>query len=357
MALLALLIVARPAIAPQDFNQPGSAVDLSLTHTTSPQPTPGFQPSQLTSFSQLWETAPTQVATMPTQHVRTLIVTGDVLTARDVNSHVRQLQDFTWPWLKTAERLKQADVTYINLETPLTENCPTRIDGMVFCGDLRHVEGLQFAGVDVANLANNHMGNFNQAGVDSTVQALNAVGIATPGVNDPIYVEVKGQKWAFLGYNEVDQQVGIQLSEVELIKKQVAEARTQADLVIVQFHWGVEYRYQPTEHQQQLARVAIDAGADLIIGNHPHWFQPIEFYKDKLITYSHGNFIFDQMWSIETRQGLVGVYTFYDTKLVAVEYWPVWIEPHGQPRWMEGEEKYLLSRTLKQESEKLLQPH
>lgn len=346
-ALAILLLVVRPALAPLDFNQPGSG------HVASPLP-PEFQPSPLTSFSQLWATDPKSVATMSAERVRTLIVTGDVLPARDVNAHVRELGDFTWPWLHTAERLRQADITYINLETPLVADCPTRREGMVFCGDLRHIEGLQFAGVDVVNLANNHMGNFNQSGVDTTVQALNAAGLATPGVHDPVYVEVRGQKWAFLGYNEVDQQVGIQLSESELIRQQVTTARAQADIVIVQFHWGVEYRYNPTAHQQQLAQLAIDAGADLVIGNHPHWFQPIEFYKGKLITYSHGNFIFDQMWSRETREGLVGKYTFYDTNLVAVEYWPVWIEPHGQPRWLEGEEKDRLTGTLKRESELLI---
>jgi poly-gamma-glutamate synthesis protein (capsule biosynthesis protein) len=227
---------------------------------------------------------------------------------------------------------------------------------MVFCGDLRHLAGLQFAGVDVVNLANNHMGNHSQAGVDSTVAALQAAGMATPGINDPTYVDVRGQTWAFLGYNEVDQQVGIQLSEADLVRQQVTEARARADIVIVQFHWGVEYRYHPTAHQRQLARIAIDAGADLIIGNHPHWFQALEMYNGKLITYSHGNFIFDQMWSNETREGLVGKYTFYDDQLIAVEYWPVWIELHGQPRWLEEEAKQRLLEILKQESQKLITP-
>ena len=86
--------------------------------------------------------------------------------------------------------------------------------------------------------------------------------------------------------------------------------KRQVDFVIVAFHWGIEYTALPTQEQRGIAHQAIDAGADLILGNHPHWVQATEKYQGKYITYAHGNFVFDQMWSQETREGVVGKYTF-----------------------------------------------
>jgi poly-gamma-glutamate synthesis protein (capsule biosynthesis protein) len=89
----------------------------------------------------------------------------------------------------------------------------------------------------------------------------------------------------------------------------------------------------------ELAHAAIDAGADFIIGNHPHWVQGVEIYKGKWITYAHGNFIFDQMWSYETRVGVIGKYTFYDDTLIGVEFIPIRIDNYAQPNPMTGQER------------------
>jgi poly-gamma-glutamate synthesis protein (capsule biosynthesis protein) len=87
-----------------------------------------------------------------------------------------------------------------------------------------------------------------------------------------------------------------------------------------------------------------------VIGNHPHWVQPVELYNGHLITYAHGNFIFDQMWSQETREGMVGRYTFYGTRLVRVDYKPLVIDNYAQPRWLDettGEGKAIIDRVAK----------
>lgn len=283
----------------------------------------------------------------------TLLVTGDVLTARSVNAKTIQRKDFTWAWAKTADRLRTADITFINLETPLINNCPIKNDGMIFCGDPRHVEGLKFAGVDVVNFANNHAGNQSLDGVKETVSHLQNAGLIVSGVNGPVYKEVNGTRFAFVGYNEVDHQVGIAHAEDQEIIDELNIARQNADVVIVQFHWGIEYTYQPSRNQRRLARLAIDHGADLIVSNHPHWFQAMEMYKGKLIVYSHGNFIFDQMWSRETREGLVGEYTFENGKLVKYEFLPVLIEDYGQPRWLEGKEKDQVLQKLEKANQQL----
>jgi len=290
------------------------------------------------------------LATISAQRKITLLVTGDVMLGRSVNFQSWQKKDWRWPFLKTADFLKRADLTFINLESPLVADCSLTQEGMIFCGDLKNIEGLVFAGVDIASLANNHTMNYQQIGLESTIKILNLNGILPIGINGSAIRETKGIKFAFLGYNDISPQVGISNVSEEKIKKEIIEAKGKADIIIVSFHWGQEYVDKPSQRQKSLGYLAIDNGADLVIGNHPHWIQPVEIYKGKLITYSHGNFIFDQMWSQETRQGIVGQYTFIDKQLADVQYFPVVINDYGQPVWMEGQEKQRIINDLKSKS-------
>jgi poly-gamma-glutamate synthesis protein (capsule biosynthesis protein) len=127
----------------------------------------------------------------------TLIATGDIIPARYINYQLVSKKDFTLPYQKTAEVLKNADITFANLEAPLIKNCPLTTGGMVFCGDENNIEGLKYAGIDIVSLANNHAGNYGQKGVDNTVSLLNKNGILTTGINGPVFMEVKGVKFAY----------------------------------------------------------------------------------------------------------------------------------------------------------------
>lgn len=291
------------------------------------------------------------LATISAERKVTLLATGDVMLGRSVNFQSFQKKDWRWPFLKTADFLKKADLTFINLESPLVTDCPLTQEGMIFCGDLKNIEGLVFAGVDIANLANNHTANYQQRGLETTIGTLSLNGILPVGVNGLVIKEIKGIKFAFLGYNDVSlPQSGIADVDEEKIKKEINEAREKAEVVIVAFHWGQEYVDQPNQRQKYLGYLAVDAGADLVIGNHPHWIQPIEIYKGKLITYSHGNFIFDQMWSLKTKQGVVGQYIFIDQQLADVQYFPVLINDYGQPILINGQEKQRIIEELKVKS-------
>lgn len=312
-------------------------------------PAPAFQ-STLIDIQQIFST---HTSPPDCPDCTTIMVTGDTLTARTVNQKTTSLNNFTWPFEKTAEVLKSADVAITNLETPLVSDCAIKTDGMVFCGNTKSVDGLKFAGFDVINFANNHAGNAGKEGVIETQQLLTQNGFLTTGVQQPVYKTVKGTRFAFLGYNDVEKYGFIADVDDARMVKEISEARANADVVIVQFHWGEEYRYEPTLRQKELAYRSIDLGADLIIGNHPHWIEPVQFYKGKLIMYSHGNFVFDQMWSTETRQGVVGKYVFQGKNLIDVQFLPIFIENYGQPRWMEGSEKQKILDILKRESEKL----
>lgn len=293
----------------------------------------------------------TWISTLSAEKKHVLLATGDIIPARAVNYQVVTRNNFLWPYEKTADELKSADLTLINLESPLIPNCPVTQEGMVFCGDQRNIEGLKFAGVDVANLTNNHLGNHGTIGIDETVKILSTAGITSSGLSEPAYKEANNIKFAFLGYNDLDHsREGFGSEYWNKIKNDIQIAKKSADIMVVAFHWGIEYTSQPIQRQKDLAHFAIDSGADLVIGNHPHWIQPVEIYHNKVITYAHGNFIFDQMWSEKTREGVVGRYTFYDKQLIDVEFLPIKIENYGQPYFLEGSEKKTILDNMKSSS-------
>ena len=258
------------------------------------------------------------------------IAVGDVMLGRSVNAKMRSLNDFTYPFAKTADFLRSADLTLINLESPFYDQCPTTNEGIKFCVDPRAVEGLALAGVDVVNLANNHSRNYGQEGVGITQNFLQENKIAfISHENNFLIKEVKGTRFGFLGF---DLTSGYQ--EEEIIET-VKEKRAQADILIISFHWGTEYTTEPTTKQVDLAHQAIDAGADLILGHHPHVIQRVEDYRGRKIVYSLGNFIFDQPWSEATKEGLVGIFTFREKRLAKSEFKEVSIQDFCQPEFVE----------------------
>lgn len=313
-------------------------------------PDAGNKPITLESIFKTGHTIP-QRSGLP---VIVLIATGDVIPARSTNYQVVQRKDFNWPYLKTADVLKSADITFINLETPLIKNCPVTQEGMNFCGDARNIEGLIYAGVDVASLANNHAGNKGKAGVEETMAGLEKAGIKSTGANNgPAIIEVKGVKFGFLGYNDIEKTPVVTSAEKAIMAQEIGELRKKVDVVVVQFHWGTEYLTEVEERQQTLGHLAIDLGADLVIGNHPHWIKPVEKYKDKFIAYAHGNFVFDQEWSQKTKEGVVGRYVFIGKNLADVEYMPVEIKDYGQPYFLEGVKKQNILDEMYEASKKL----
>jgi poly-gamma-glutamate synthesis protein (capsule biosynthesis protein) len=211
-------------------------------------------------------------------------------------------------------------------------------------------------GADVANLANNHLSNYGAEGITATQQLLNKNHILTSGLGPVAVIDVRGLKFGFIGFNGV----GVAINKTTL-KAGIARARQLADVVVVQFHWGKEYERQPKadpgvptpDDPVAIAHAAVDWGADIVIGNHPHWYQGIEVYHGKLITYAHGNFVFDQMWSEETREGVIGTYTFYGTKLVAASWRAVRSYDYGQPVFMNATDSATALTTMEAASDQL----
>jgi poly-gamma-glutamate synthesis protein (capsule biosynthesis protein) len=338
----------------------------SPTATPSPSPTPtspaGVRPPELPPLrvTDLLTTTRTPLppGTDPAR-LRTLIVTGDVIPARYVNYKLTLRGDFLYPFRATIDVLRDGDIRFINLETPLLRRCPIVTSGYQFCGDARFVEALRWAQIDMVNLANNHSGNYGYEGVEETIEHLKAAKIGYTGWGEIAYLDVRGVRFAFLGYNGV----GAKLDR-DKIRRQVTEARRTATVVVVQFHWGKEYVAVPAiepgvaeDDPREIGRLAIDAGADLVVGNHPHVVQGVEVYGGKLITYAHGNFVFDQMFNREVREGVIGRYVFSDRWLVSAQYFPTLIDDYTQPRLLQGAEaEAVLRRMLEASNEMIAKP-
>ena len=319
---------------------PGAAASPAPTSPPTPSPSPGVAGISLDA---IFGQAP-DLSKIPDSRKLTMVVTGDIIPARNTNEQMLKRNDFHWPFEATTDYLHSGDIEFINLEAPLFSTCKASPTGMSFCGDPRFIDGLVYAGVSVANLSNNHLTNFGPLGTNSTEKLLTDHQIQPSGLGLIAHLTVKGIRFAFLGFNGV----GTAVPRAEM-QREIALARPTADVVVVQFHWGKEYVLTPQstndaiapDDPREIGHLAIDDGADLVIGNHPHAVQGVETYKGKLITYAHGNFVFDQMWTPDPgqedpRDGVVGKYTFVDGRLAAVEYKPTRIYEYGQPRFLTG---------------------
>jgi gamma-polyglutamate biosynthesis protein CapA len=290
------------------------------------------------------------VKPIPTQEIQnkpqisseavTVISTGDIGLVRDVNQRIIQKKDPNYPFLKIADYLRDADLTITNLEGPLIRNCPITLTGFTFCGDAGNVKGLKFAGIDAASIANNHTTNYGLEGLYETVMILEQEGIRAYGTENNItYINIKGIKFALVGFVELGNNwSGLNNATVQNIQKLVTQAQKTSDSVIVSFHWGEEYTHQPGKEQVKLAHIAVDSGADLILGNHPHWIQINEIYKGKFITYAQGNTIFDQDWSQETKEGVLYKYVYREGRFEKIDEKYTIIEDNSQPRFATDEE-------------------
>jgi poly-gamma-glutamate synthesis protein (capsule biosynthesis protein) len=340
--VVVLLVVAGLAVRGTLAGKGGrSGSDRGRSSQRSPAPSPSPSAPPSLTLASIFGT-PTDLRRVDPRRVVTMVVTGDIIPARKVNEQMLSKGDFLWPFRETVDYLKSGDLQFINLEAPLVPGCVAL--NALFCGDPRFINGLEYAGTSVANLSNNHLTNYGQAGNDSTIKLLTDHSIQPCGLGLVAHSTIKGVRFAFLGFNGV----GARIDPVEL-KREIALARPTADVVVVQFHWGKEYVLTPQstgdsiapDDPRVLGHLAVDDGADLVIGNHPHAVQGVEIYGGKLITYAHGNFVFDQMWTPDPgqedpRNGVIGKYTFVDGKLAAVGYRPIRIFEYGQPRFLLG---------------------
>lgn len=181
------------------------------------------------------------------------------------------------------------DLTIINFEGTLTESEDRQDKQFAFKADPSYAKIVTAGAVEAANLANNHSHDYGDQSYTDTMNNLEAEGITTFGYDRTAVMDVKGVKVGLLGTYVLAEGIEIKDSMIANINSLKEQG---ADLIIASFHWGEEKAYQPDEVQIELAHAAIDSGADLVLGHHPHVLEGIEVYKGKNIVYSLGNFCF-----------------------------------------------------------------
>jgi poly-gamma-glutamate capsule biosynthesis protein CapA/YwtB (metallophosphatase superfamily) len=282
------------------------------------------------------------------------IAVGDIMLSRDVDSKMK-VHGYDYPWEKVREIIAGADISFGNLETAITPGRKVATNEMVFRADPENAQILADVGFDVLSLANNHSMNFGATGMEDTIKYLEEAGVQTSGAGKeelayaPVYIDKNNIRFAFLSfqspafvpqsYKASADRLGVAFIDEKKMIASVTEAKQSADIVIVSMHAGVEYTALPNTRQVEFSRAAIDAGADMVIGHHPHVTQTMEKYKGKYIFYSLGNFVFDQMWSRETRRGLMIKVDFNREGVQKIELVPVLINDYSQPQIIEGSEQ------------------
>jgi poly-gamma-glutamate synthesis protein (capsule biosynthesis protein) len=246
--------------------------------------------------------------------------------------------------------IESADIAIANFENPAPNDFRYHTSGTVFSADPKLIQGLADAGLDWVGIANNHIRDAGGDGILQTIANLKRYGIASGGAGKnlaaarkPSIIEAGGVKVAILAFDTIAKTYGAsatragsaQMSPAAVRAGVKAARKAGAQVVIVFPHWGTEYDPTPFAGQQKLARAAIDAGADLVIGNHAHWAGAMEVYEGKPIWYALGNFVFDQTWSEPTMEGLTLELTFHGPTLVQARMRPHIILDKAQPNFLD----------------------
>ena len=281
--------------------------------------------------------SPTQDSSLEKAEIKghlTLAFVGDIMLDRGVKYSVYKNfgGDYAELFAKVKSQLQGYDLLFGNLEGPVSSAGQDGGSLYSFRFEPKVLPVLKDTGFDIFSVANNHIFNWGQTAFTDTLQSLTANGLAYVGGGfdgSEAYAEkiitVDGVKIALLAFSEfpaggvtsISTKPGIALIKEDEVKKSVSQARSQANLVIVSYHFGDEYQSEPNNFQEKYAEVAVGAGADLVVGQHPHVVENPGRYKNAWIAYSLGNFIFDQAFSPETMQGgLLEVTVNPNTKLI-----------------------------------------
>lgn len=231
-----------------------------------------------------------------------LLFGGDLV----LSNHVEPLiQEDASQFFENWNKIGPFDLFMVNLEHPITTAESKVKKQFNFKLHPRHTSVLTSAGISIVNAANNHVADYGAEGILQTMEHLSDAGIRYVGIGKtvvearkPAIIETRGLTIAFLGYYGVGEAryeydgAAVAPRKAKFILEDVRGLKGKVDFIVVNFHWGTELADRPEQSQIDLARRVIDAGADLIIGHHPHVLQGIEQYKGKTIAYSLGNFIF-----------------------------------------------------------------
>ena len=262
-----------------------------------------------------------------------LVAVGDVMLDCLTTERLRHY-DPDYPFARIASTLKEGDLTFANLECPISERGTAAQKPYTFRAHPFTVEALTDSGINLVSLANNHILDYGVDALEDTLELLEEQGIAYTGAGrneaearKGVTLELGGVKTTVLAYSGVfrhgypEWRAGpenpgtLYYCEREQFITDIEKARCRADVVIVSLHFGEEYSHQVTDEQRETSRLAVDSGADLVLGHHSHTPQGIELYRGRPIVYSLGNFLFypfsksicNETYVLQTRVGQKGI--------------------------------------------------
>ncbi|QOY34018.1 CapA family protein [Anaerobacillus isosaccharinicus] len=262
-----------------------------------------------------------QLKEQPIEEPITIAFAGDVMMDGSIE-RVMNKHGYNYPFLQVKKELEKVDYAIVNLETAVTKRGTPYSKQYNFRTGPQSLKALKDAGFQMVSLANNHTMDFGEEGLVDTIDYLNEIGLAHVGAgrnSEEAYaeeiIEIKGKKIAILGFSRVlptgtwyatPSKPGIASGyQVDRMLKIIERVREEVDYLFVFMHWGIERQQIPEPYQFKDARAMIDAGADGIIGAHPHVIQGLDFYKGKPIAYSLGNFLFPDYVSGLTAESCV----------------------------------------------------
>ena len=251
-----------------------------------------------------------------------LFAIGDIFLGLDGTELIEK--DYKFPFLCISNVFKEADLVFGNLEGPLSN------DGKPIKKSSQYspptaIHSLKYAGFNVLSLANNHIFDYGERAFLKTIELMEKNNISYVGAGrnleearraalfhiNEVNIAFLAYSWDFIGsVNATNSCFGTAPLKADIIEEDILSTKELADIIIVSLHWGYERERYPLPSQRNLAHKIIDAGADLIIGHHPHVLQGIEHYKDGVIAYSLGNFVFTaksyfKMWGNEEKESII----------------------------------------------------
>jgi poly-gamma-glutamate capsule biosynthesis protein CapA/YwtB (metallophosphatase superfamily) len=293
--------------------------------------------------------------------VTTLTIVGDIMLGRRVGD--AHADDPAEPLRPMAARLRSADLTVGNLESTLSDDgAPQQPGDDSFAADPAVVPGLAAAGFDLLSLGNNHTGDYGPTALRKTLRRLDRSPIRTVGAGidtraawRPVVIERGGVRIGFVAFNAIGEtpratatrpgaaEVRMAprtgpLSRADLgrLTDTIGRLAQRTDVVIALPHWGDQYTNVPVTDQRRVGGAMIDAGADLVVGGHPHWVQGVQLHRGRLIVHSLGNFVFDMDFSRATQEGVLLDVVLWGSEVMAVHFVPYVIGPDFAPRTAAG---------------------
>lgn len=271
-----------------------------------------------------------------------IMAVGDIMLNRGVEHMIEKHgEDFKFPFLLISTHFRKADILFGNLESVVSDK-GTKVGSIYsFRAKPEAIKGLAF--FDVLSVANNHVFDYGREALEDSLKRLKEADIdyTGGGLNEKesrsgVIKEVEGTKIAFLGYTGSGlknwQAEGSSSGINWLDKNMMGDIKkTEADIVIVSMHFGEEYQLKQNEEQEYWAKKAIDSGADIVLGHHPHVVQPLEEYNGGWIAYSLGNFVFDQYFSEETMKGMLLEIVIKNKEIKEIREKKISISEHYQP--------------------------